>query len=108
MLSVLERLDDESKLKLGSDLARFFSLLLSQNNTEISTRIFHSISRMGNQNNDLVRLCLSKQNLSLLRGQPTLMTQILYDTIKFYFATAQFESLVPIITELLATKDHSN
>lgn len=101
MVGVVEHLDNESRLKLGGDLAAMLSLGLGASGNALEARVGGICASVGSQSNDLVKLLLMKENTELLLSQPALLTQIIHDTVKYYGGNKDFDAIVPVLGHLV-------
>ena len=73
MMNVVERLDNESRMKLGGDLAVFVGLCLSVDKRNLMARAGVICSSVGAQINEVVKILLAKDNVDVLLEQPNLL-----------------------------------
>ncbi len=73
MMNVVERLDNESRLKLGADLAVFIGLCLVADKKNLSLRAGHICTSVGGKINEVVKILLVKDNVDVLLEQPDLL-----------------------------------
>lgn len=73
ILSVVEKLGGDAKLKLGDDLATFAALCLSADRQGLAVRVSAVCAGIAAQQNELVKLMLSKENVGLVVELPSLL-----------------------------------
>lgn len=91
MMSVVEKLDNQSLIKLGSDLAVFIGLCLSVDKINLIKRASVVCASIGAQINEVLKILLARDNVDLFLEQPNLLAQVLHDVVKFYGTNKDFE-----------------
>ena len=91
ILTAIEFLGNENKLKLGTDLSNFLILCLHTQDKLITQRISNLLSPVSSLNNDLIKLCLFKDNINLVLENPESLSNVVFEISKFYLATKDYE-----------------
>jgi hypothetical protein len=91
ILTAIEFLGNENKLKLGADLSNFLILCLHTQDKLITQRISNLLSPVSSLNNDLIKLCLFKDNINLVLENPESLSNVVFEISKFYLATKDYE-----------------
>jgi hypothetical protein len=83
-------------------------LALATDRASLELRVSCLVAGM-TQCNEVIRMVLSKENVSLLLEQPAMLTVVVHDMVKFYGNNKDFDHLTPAISHILQKAAvHSN